>query len=162
MESKLEVQSYRASVAAIIVNSRKQFFLVQQEGFKPDEWDFVKGGMHKGEEEKDTIKREMSEELGNKIKYKLLRRSIWNVIYEWPQDLQIKKGFRGQARISFWVKFEDGEINPNTSELKNTQWLDEKDIQETLVQSGARSSEVKIFMEDWNELKKEFLSEFTS
>lgn len=162
MSNKPEVQSYRASVAAIIINDQKQFFLVQQEGFKEDEWDFVKGGMHKGESEEDTIRREITEELGSQVKYKILRRSTWNVIYEWPEDLQLQKGFRGQARISFWIKYESGQLIPNRDELKNDKWFDEKDISSVLTQSGVRPTEVRIFANDWEDLKKEFPDVFVN
>ena len=160
MNSKPEVQSYRASVAGIIVNSKKEFFLVQQEGFKPDEWDFVKGGMHKGEDIEDTLRREINEELGDDIKYKILRRSTWNAIYEWPEELQIRKGFRGQARISLWVKYDSGDLHPLKEELKNEKWFNENDIKSTLIQSGAIPAEIKIFMDDWEMIKKEYRDEF--
>lgn len=160
MKSKEEVESYRASVAAIIVNKNMEFYLVQQPGFKPDEWDFVKGGMLKGESEEETIKREIKEELGDDLKYKILRRSIWNVIYEWPLEHQIKKGFRGQARISFWVKYNEGKISTNERELTATKWYKAKDMKKVLVQSGAREHEVKIFLDDWKMIKDEFKQEF--
>lgn len=160
MKKKEEVESYRASVAAIIVNKNKEFFLVQQPGFKEDEWDFAKGGMLKGESEEETIQRELTEELGEDLQYKILRRSIWNIIYEWPIEHQIKKGFRGQARISFWVKYESGEINPSERELLAIKWFKAKDMKKILIQSGAREHEVKIFLDDWKMIQKEFQDEF--
>jgi len=162
MKSKEEVESYRASVAAIIVDENMNFFLVQQPGYRDDEWDFVKGGMLKGETEEETIKREIQEELGTDFKYKMLRRSIWNIIYEWPLEHQIKKGFRGQARISFWVKYTSGDINISEREITNTKWFKPKDMKKVLIQSGAREHEVKIFLDDWKMIQKEFSNEFKS
>lgn len=154
--------AYRASVAAIIVDANKKFFLVRQPKFRPDEWDFVKGGMFKSESEEETIKRELREELGENINYKILRRSSWNIIYEWPIEHQLEKGFRGQARISYWVKYLGGEITPNTKELLETKWFDESAMQNLLITSGAREPEVKIFLDDWAMIKKEFSSDFAS
>jgi 8-oxo-dGTP pyrophosphatase MutT (NUDIX family) len=154
-------QGYRASVAAIIINEKKQFFLVQQPDFKENEWDFVKGGMHSNESLEDTLKRELSEELGDSIGYKILRRSIWNVIYEWPKELQLSKGFRGQARVSFWVKYQGGEMKINEGEVSKVTWVDETEIEKVLIESNARSEEVKIFMNDWTNIKTEFSQEFS-
>jgi 8-oxo-dGTP pyrophosphatase MutT (NUDIX family) len=153
-------QGYRASVAAIIVNDKRQFFLVQQPDFKENEWDFVKGGMHSNESLEDTLKRELSEELGDSIEYKILQRSIWNVIYEWPHELQLKKGFRGQARVSFWVKYLGGEMKVNNDELSRVDWISEKDIEKTLVESNVRPQEVKLFIDDWENIKSLYFSEF--
>jgi len=56
-------QAFRASIAAIIVNENKEFLLVQLVDARPDEWDFAKGGMHANETERDTLFREIREEL---------------------------------------------------------------------------------------------------
>ncbi|MEO6729402.1 MAG: NUDIX hydrolase [Candidatus Dojkabacteria bacterium] len=153
-------QSYRASVAAIFVNKNKEFFLVQQPGFRENEWDFIKGGMIQDEEEEDTLKRELREELGNDIKYKILRRSVWNIIYSWPKEHQIKKGFRGQARVSFWVKYIDGELIPGKQELTATKWFNSNEMEKVLRDSNTGEHDIKIFLEEWEKIQKEFESEF--
>lgn len=56
-------QAFRANIAAIIVNENKEFLLVQLVYARPNEWDFAKGGMHVNESEKDTLLREIREEL---------------------------------------------------------------------------------------------------
>jgi len=153
-------QAYRASVAAIIVNKNKEFFLVQQPGFKSDEWDFVKGGMIQGEDEEDTLKREVEEELGGDFKYKTLRESVWKIIYPWPLEHQLKKGFRGQARVSFWILYKEGDIKVEEKELTATKWFKSEDIERVLVESGAKAQEVKIFLEDWKMILQEFAKDF--
>lgn len=160
MVTKEDSAAYRASAAAILVDANKRFFLVRQPKFRPDEWDFVKGGVLKSETEEETLQRELREELGEEMHYKFLRRSIWNIIYEWPKEQQLEKGFRGQARISFWIKYLDGKINPSKSELLDTRWVEEGEMQDLLITSGAREPEVKIFLDDWEMIKQEFSAEF--
>jgi 8-oxo-dGTP pyrophosphatase MutT (NUDIX family) len=151
-------QVYRASIAAIIVNSKKEFLLVQNIGFRSDEWDFIKGGMQENEEEIDTLKREINEEAGQDIKYTILQKSICNIIYTWPRELQLKKGFRGQARVSFWVKYEEGEINIDPNEITAYQWVKEEDLVTTLRASTWPQETIDLLLFDWNNIKNAYFN----
>ena len=148
-------QAYRASIGAIIFNSRNEFLLVQLPSYRENEWDFVKGGMQKGEKEEETLVREIREEIGENVDYVILRKSIWNIIYEWPIELQVKLGFRGQARISFWVKFNSGVITIPENEVSKYRWVSEDDITKVLIESRTQVKQVEIFMKDWELLKDE-------
>jgi putative (di)nucleoside polyphosphate hydrolase len=114
----MNTQIYRASVAAIIVNEKKEFLLTQLNIAQRDEYDFVKGGMDKGETEIETLKREIKEELGDDFTYEILKRSELFIVYEWPEHLKKGSGFRGQARVSYFVFFKSGKFKMNKGELK--------------------------------------------
>ena len=86
------------------MNTKGEFLLTQLVEARDNEWDFVKGGMRPGEEHLDTLKREIQEELGPGIQFQVLERSDVTIVYDWPQELQVQKGFRGQAPVSFWLK----------------------------------------------------------
>lgn len=101
----LESQKYRASVAGMFIKDNREVLLVQNNSIGADEWDFPKGGMNLGEDEEDTLKREIQEELGDKIKYSIIRASSCNIIYTWSKEKQAREGMRGQARISYWLKY---------------------------------------------------------
>ena len=122
--ANIESQKYRASVAGMILKDYKQILMVQNTSFSPDEWDFPKGGMNPGEDEEDTLKREIREELGDKIQFSLIRQSSCNIIYSWSKEKQIKEGMRGQARISFWLDYNGGEIEIDPEEIRDYKWVD--------------------------------------
>lgn len=128
-----ENQAYRASVAAMIVNTKGEFLLTQLALGPVDKWDFLKGGMKPGEEPIDTLNREIREELGPHFKFKVLRKSDVYHINDWPKEMQERKGFRGQARVSFWVLYEGGEIKMDSEELRGYRWFNKKAVIEKLI-----------------------------
>lgn len=148
-------QVYRASVAAIIVNEKKEFLLTQLTIARKDEYDFVKGGMDKGENEIETLKREIKEELGKDFKYDILKRSEVYIIYEWPTELKKKSGLRGQARISFWVFYNSGDIRLAKRELRMAKWVPESEVLNELKKGHFRDFILENFWKEWENLKKE-------
>ncbi len=128
-----ENQAYRASVAAMIVNTKGKFLLTQLALGPADKWDFLKGGMKPGEEPIDTLVREIREELGPSVRFKVLQRSNVYHINDWPEEMQKRKGFRGQARVSYWVLYEGGEIYVDTRELRTVSWFDRDTVIKHLV-----------------------------
>lgn len=148
-------QSYRASVGALIFDSNYRFLMIQITTSRSEEWGFVKGGMLLGEDEEDTLTREIAEEIGNDLEYQVLRQSSCNIIYTWDADTQIQKGYRGQARISFWVKFNSGSINIDQSEIRAYRWVNEVDLVPTLITSGWPKPDINALIHDWQDLKVE-------
>lgn len=155
MAENKEPQKYRAGVGTLILNENKEILMVQNQSFREDEWDFVKGGMHLGENEEDTIKREVSEELGPDFKYNILRRSSWNIIYEWPLEKQIEKGFRGQARVSYWLMYVGGDIKLDTEEIRNFKWIPTQDLEQFLVKGGWSSDQYSPLIDDLKRVLEE-------
>jgi 8-oxo-dGTP pyrophosphatase MutT (NUDIX family) len=157
-----EPQKYRAGVGALIVNKNKEILMVQNNSFREDEWDFTKGGMHMGESEMETLEREISEELGKDMKYKVLRRSSWYVIYEWPVEKQEREGMRGAARVSYWILHTEGEVKPLEEELRAIKWVKDSEFKDTLISSGWTVDQYAPLLEDWERLKKDFAGEFNN
>lgn len=155
MAKNLKVQVYRAGVGAIIFNDKYEFLFVQNQSYREDEWDFVKGGMHTGESELETLNREILEELGNNFKYEVLRKSGWNVIYEWPLEKQVKEGMRGQARVSYWIRFIDGSLKIDEEELRKFVWVPVEQVREFLKKSGWTPEMYEPLLSDWNLIKDE-------
>jgi putative (di)nucleoside polyphosphate hydrolase len=155
MAKNKRLQKYRAGVGALILNDKNEILMVQNRSFREDEWDFVKGGMHMGETELDTLNREITEELGADFKFDIIRRSSWNVIYEWPIEKQIEKGFRGQARVSYWLMYNGGEINIDTEELRAYKWVSIKNYENFLKDSGWTVDQYAPLVDDLNRIKQE-------
>ena len=142
-------QGYRANVAAIIVNAKGEFLLTKHVESREEEWDFVKGGMEEGEEHVDTLRREITEELGVAVVYEVLQRSDVAIIYDWSKETQQRRGFRGPARISYWVLYKEGTITIQQTELSKYEWFSEEKIVEVLLVSGFPKIIVENFMQEW-------------
>lgn len=154
-------QKLRASIGAIIVDKNKNFLVVQQKGFKKDEWDFIKGGMINKESELDTLRREIKEELGNKFIYKVLKRSYWCTIYRWENP--INKDFVGQARVSYWVMYLGGEIKWESKEIVNKLWVShDKVFSERLIASRVKDKSFEILASEWKTIQELNSAEFIS
>lgn len=108
-----------------------------------------------GESEKDTLFREVREELGEIVVSPIARSNV-AIVYEWPQELQECKGFRGQARISYWTKFVSGTISIKEDELRNYAWFPESEIWEKLLSSGFPKFIVESLEREWSEIKDQF------
>jgi 8-oxo-dGTP pyrophosphatase MutT (NUDIX family) len=148
--------TYRASIGALIVDSKKRFLLTELIDAKPNECDFVKGGRRLGETELQTLDREISEELGKSFEYQVITKSNWNVIYEWPKDLQDKKGYYGQARTSYWVKYSSGDIALEPTELKKYYWVSEAQVYDYLTAGLFPEFYIKSLLLEWEMIKKEY------
>lgn len=152
----MKSQSYRASVAGIIVNEKKEFLLTQLQIARRDEYDFVKGGMDPGENEIETLKREIKEELGKKIDFDIIQKSEVYIIYEWPEHLKKNSGFRGQARISFWVFYRSGELKLAKRELRLAEWVPESKLFETLQKGHFRDFILEAMWKEWESIKRNY------
>lgn len=148
------INAYRPSVAAIIFDKKNRFLLVELVDARKGELDFVKGGMHEGENKIQTLKREILEELGKDFQYQIIGQSHWYLVYDWPLDLQKRKGYIGQARTSFWVKYADGDIEINEGELRSYEWIMEEQLEKRLLISGFPQTLVSNLINEWNLFKK--------
>ena len=148
--------TYRASIGALIVDSRKRFLLTELTDAKPKECDFVKGGRRIGETELQTLHREIGEELGNDFEYEVIEKSNWNVIYEWPKELQDKLGYYGQARTSYWVRYKTGDITLAPRELRAYYWVEEDQLNDWLKASHFPEFYIKSLLLEWNLIKEKY------
>lgn len=148
-----ENQAYRASVAAMIVNKKGEFLLTQLALGPADKWDFLKGGMKPGEEPIDTLNREIREELGPSVKFKVLQRSNVYHINDWPEEMQKRKGFRGQARVSYWVQYCTGEVEIDIGELNAFDWFTESEVVMKLTDNRVSLITANAFLAEWKDIK---------
>jgi 8-oxo-dGTP pyrophosphatase MutT (NUDIX family) len=147
-------QSYRASIWAIIIDKSYNFLFVKLASETNDRWDFVKWWMNKWENEIETLNREIKEELWVNIKYKVLKKSSWYFVYDWPLELQIRKWYRWQIRQNYWLLYNEGNVNLDTRELSEYKWVSENNIQAELIKWGYPEIEVKRFIDDYKNIKK--------
>lgn len=149
--------TYRPSVAALIFDAQARFLLVQLNGARDGEFDFVKGGVKENEEKETALNRELKEELGPEFTYKIIEQSYWYLVYDWSKELQNKKGFLGQARTSFWVKYKGGEIKLNPKELRSSRWFSEIELGSVLLDSGFPKILVENLLNEWKQKRGELL-----
>ena len=149
-----EALGYRASIGALIVNNKKEFLLGKLVGIQDNEHDFIKGGMHGDEEDQQTLARELQEELGDAFMYTVLEESHWYVMYNWSKELQVKKGFRGQARKSYWVYYDGGAIHLDAEELESYRWVPETELLDVMLESHYPEFLTKVLLHEWEDIKK--------
>jgi len=106
---------YRPNVAMIIVSSnypQKKEILIAQRNDLLDIWQFPQGGIDQGEEVKETLFREMEEEIGTADAEIIAEYPEW-ISYDFPSKIAAKmKPYQGQTQRYFLVKLgENAEIN---------------------------------------------------
>jgi putative (di)nucleoside polyphosphate hydrolase len=154
MAKNEEPQKVRAQVGALIVNNKDEILIVQNQGYPVDLWDFVKGGIHEGEDLLTALKREIKEELGPAFEYEIVGISGWKYVYTWPKEMQIEKQLLGAARISFWVKHLKGDITIDSEELLNYKWVPLKDLENFLTAGSWVKNDAKQIIFDWENSKQ--------
>jgi len=106
---------YRPNVAMIIVSSNypeKKEILIAQRNDLLDIWQFPQGGIDNGEEVRETLFREMEEEIGTADAEIIAEYPEW-ISYDFPSKIAAKmKPYQGQNQRYFLVKLgENAEIN---------------------------------------------------
>jgi putative (di)nucleoside polyphosphate hydrolase len=86
----------------LILNDRKGLLLIHEKGEKETYWKFPQGGIEKGEKAEDTIRRELREEVGI-TDYQILAKSAYIHRYDWPEEMQKRKGYRGQEQHVYLI-----------------------------------------------------------
>ena len=129
----------RTGVGVIILNNKNQVFVGKRKDNPIDKWQMPQGGVDKGEDFLEAMKRELSEETSIKT-IKILAELDGFFDYELPSELIgiIWKGkFRGQKQKWFIAKFlgDEREINLNTKnpEFVEWKWIDPNFLPEVIV-----------------------------
>ena len=121
---------YRNNVSCVIFKGDR-FLLVQLTDWPKNFWKFPQGGAEAGETEKDTIKRELSEELGIKD-YRIIGVSSHTNKYDWSDDSVKLAGFRWRGQIQKFYLIEylgtEKEIKINKDEVRDYKWADLDDL----------------------------------
>ena len=116
----------RTGVGVIVLNKDNKVFVGKRKDNPIDKWQMPQGGVDKGEELVDAMKRELKEETSIK-NIKIIKEIDGWLDYELPKNLlgKIWKGkFRGQKQKWFIVKFlgEESEINITTKRPEFIEW----------------------------------------
>lgn len=118
--------TYKPTVSAIVVNEAGHILLTHNKDHASDFWKFPQGGVKDGETEEKAILREMEEELGTGDLI-IIKKCITKYWYEWPSEVQEKKGFLGPSLTYFILGCPKGVVlNPNMNELDQIKWVDGK------------------------------------
>ena len=129
----------RTGVGAIVLNKNNQVFVGKRKDNPGKYWQMPQGGVNKGENYIDAMKRELSEETSIKNIEILKEIEEWTE-YELPDYLlgKIWKGkYRGQKQKWFIVRFigKDEEINLQTShpEFIEWKWIEAENLPNVIV-----------------------------
>jgi len=131
---------YRKKVSGIITNNEGKYLIVQLVDYGENHWNWPGGGMERGEKPKETILRELGEELGTD-KFTVIKTSSIINKYEWPNYVIAKrlkaegKTWKGQEVIHIQLKFvgDNAEIKPDPGEIKQVKWIDYKELESHFV-----------------------------
>ena len=116
----------RTGVGVIVLNKDNKVFVGKRKDNPIDKWQMPQGGVDKGEELVDAMRRELKEETSIK-NIKIIKEIDGWLDYELTKNLlgKIWKGkYRGQKQKWFIVKFlgEESEINITTKRPEFIEW----------------------------------------
>jgi 8-oxo-dGTP pyrophosphatase MutT (NUDIX family) len=122
-QKMIEQLPYRQGVQAYIINDKDEVLLVCNVG---DEnfWKVPSGGKNQGESSRDTLHREIMEELG--VKIKILKKCSFKNKFDWPEELIKKLGlkYKGQEQDIFIAELDkDPKIRSDPKEVKDYRWV---------------------------------------
>ncbi len=137
-------QKYRKNACMLVTNG-DEFLIVKK---LSNEWQFVQGGLEKDEDWYEGIKRELLEETGISD-YNLLNEAKHINKFDWPEDLQIRKEFKGQEQHFFILKVDKNIcIQLDANELSEFRWVKFGEIKKFIIR--------KDIIESIFEIQKEF------
>ncbi len=117
---------YKPTVSALILNDKNQVLLTHNKSHGPDFWKLPQGGVEPDESLEEAVRREMKEELSSTSFTKLKQCDI-EYKYDWPKEVQEKKGFVG-PKITFFILRSDDKssLKPNLeiNELDGIKWIE--------------------------------------
>ena len=82
------MKTYRKGVGIFLLNKNNKLWVGKRIDFKSDYWQMPQGGIDKNESPQDAMMRELSEEVGIKKNYEILKESKGWLSYNLPQSLK--------------------------------------------------------------------------
>lgn len=134
MDTKPSNKPYRKGVNAIVVDKENNFLLIQKNGYKDNEWNFLGGGREEGETLEQNLFRELKEEIGSeKSDFELIGISTHKIEYEYPADtvLKVHGGkYRGQSYDQVVLRFigDKNKLVFTPEEFRGSKWVTAKDL----------------------------------
>ena len=117
------LNNYKPSVSAFILSKNGKVLLTHNKNHGPKFWKLPQGGVEAGESLKEAVMREMKEEL-NLSSLSILKQSRVEYKYDWPKEVQEKKGFVGPSLTFFILRCKNrSTLKPNEEELDGLKWV---------------------------------------
>lgn len=139
MTDQISNKPYRLGVNAIILDKDDNFLLVQKNGYKENEWNFLGGGREEGETLEQNLFRELNEELETiQSDYEMIGISTHKIEYDYPADtaMRVNGGkYRGQSYDQVILRFigDKAKLVFNSNEFKTHKWVKAKELVSNLV-----------------------------
>ena len=125
--------SERLAVGAFVQNKQGKYLLIETQAkimsSTEKYWDLLRGGVEKGENLLDALKRELKEELGTD-KFRNIKNLGMNFSFDFPEEIRKRTGFSSQRVELFFAEFYGNEedIKIDGTEIIGFIFLDEKDF----------------------------------
>ncbi|MBP9759337.1 NUDIX domain-containing protein [Candidatus Dojkabacteria bacterium] len=119
---------YRKGVNAIVVDENNDFLLIQKNGYKDNEWNFLGGGREEGETLEQNLFRELNEEIGSsESDFEMIGISTHKIEYDYPADTYLKVNggkYRGQSYDQVVLRFigDKNKLVFTTEEFRGHKW----------------------------------------
>ena len=139
MDSSQSSKPYRKGVNAIVIDGDNSFLLIQKNGYKDSEWNFLGGGREEGETLEQNLFRELNEEISSKRSdFEIIGVSTHKIEYDYPSDtvLKVHGGkYRGQSYDQVVLKFigNKDKLVFTTKEFSGHKWVKAEDLAEHLI-----------------------------
>ncbi|MCR4376929.1 MAG: RNA pyrophosphohydrolase [Rhodospirillales bacterium] len=138
--SKKDDLPYRLGVGAVLINAAGLVLVAQRLDTPSDAWQMPQGGIDKGEDPRETVLRELQEEIGTANVEIIGETDDW-LTYDLPKEIRksIWKGrYRGQKQKWFALRFlgTDAEIDLNAHkhpEFSAWKWVEFQTIPDLIV-----------------------------
>jgi len=133
------MKPYRGGVNAIIIDRDDNFLLVQKNGYKDNEWNFLGGGREEGETLEQNLFREINEEIGSvKLDFEIVGISSCKIEYDYPADtvLKIHGGkYRGQSYEQVVLRFlgNKDKLAFSGEEFRTHKWVKAEELVDHLI-----------------------------
>lgn len=129
---------YRKGVSALILNSKKEFLLVNLESFKEEFFAIPGGGIEEGESLEDAIYREVQEELGIDRKHlEFIGKSTSPLKFKFKTIKMTREGksYEGSERYFFGFIFNgnDDDMGPRIGEVRSYKWVSYSNLKDYLL-----------------------------
>ena len=117
---------YRPCVGAMVFNAKGEVFVARRIDTVAEAWQMPQGGIDKGEDPRETVLRELEEEIGTD-KFEIIAETDDWLTYDLPDELvgKVWRGkYRGQRMKWFALRFtgKDSDIDLDTDHPEFEDW----------------------------------------
>lgn len=130
---------YRKGVNAIVVDKDNDFLLVQKNGYKDNEWNFLGGGREEGETLEQNLFRELKEEIGTEESdLEIIGISTHKIEYDYPANTVMKVHggkYRGQSydQVILRLTGNKDKLVFTPEEFRTHKWVKAEELEKHLI-----------------------------